>query len=543
MRRPTLTTTIRLNRAFVLLAASCVPLMAVTSRATTIADWTFETTPPASSGPITADSGVNAGTAQATGSHVGVATYSSPAGNGSAHSFSSNNWAVGDYYQFEASTATYSNIEFVWDQASSNTGPGQFQLQYSTDGTSFTNFGSAYTVLANAAPNPVWNSSTSSSGYTTTDNLSSITGLNNAAEVYFRLVDTLTTSASGGTVGSSGTDRVDNVIIETAPSSAVLGLSVSTSAANDNFLKGAPASDFSGTATVTNSGPVAGDYSATSPDGSLSLTGVGTSVPATSLQTFGYGLSTTPTAYGAYTGHLTVTPSGTSNDTPLTAAITYYVGDADADNSNSTTTFGEFTFVADIPGGGGSFAGLSSRVTSVSGTGGAGTLNSEAIIRAGSNNSGGTETVKEDWRTRTQTELAGALLDSDVLKMSGIPIGTVYVLQISYDPKNTSPFQGIAQYVSGNWVSAVNENYSGGTDFVGSVAWNSSDNVLGEYGFDPSSDVAWAVLDHSGTFAVSTASVPEPASASLLAIGSLTLLRRSRRSVRATKPRREAFHR
>jgi len=542
MRRPTLTTTIRLNRAFVFLAASCVPLMAVTARATTIADWTFETTPPASSGPITADSGVNAGTAQATGSHVGTSTYSSPAGNGSAHSYSSTNWAVGDYYQFEASTTSYSNIEFMWDQTSSNTGPGQFQLEYSTDGTSFTNFGSAYTVLANAAPNPVWNTSTTSTGYTTTDNLSSISALNNASTVYFRLVDHSTTSANGGTVGSAGTDRVDNVIIETVPSLALLGLSVSTGALNDNLLKGAPASDFTGTATVTNTGPVAGNYSASSPDASLTLTGVGSSVAANSSATFGYGLSTIPTAYGDYTGNLTVTPSGTSNDAALTTAITYYVGNPAADNSNSATTFGPYTYIAHIASGG-SFAGLSSKVSFVSGTGGAGALDSEAIIRYGSNNSAGTETLGEDWRTRTQTELTAGLVDSDVLKLTGIPIGTLYVLQISYDPNNTSPYQGIAQYISGNWVNAAAENYSGGTDDVGSVAWNSSYETLGDYGFDPSSHVAWTVLDHGGTFAVSTSSVPEPAPASLLAIGSLTLLRRSRRSVRATKPGREAFHR
>ena len=334
-----------------------------------IAEWTFESSPPANSGPIVADLGTNAATAQASGSHVGAAIYSSPAGNGSSHSFSSTVWAIGDYYQFTASTTGLSNIELIYDQASSNTGPGQFQLQYSTDGSLFTNYGTPYAVQANAAPNPVWNSSTQSPGYTSTVDLSSISAMNNAPTVYFRLVDNSNNSASGGTVGASGGDRVDNVIIQVVPNVASLSLAVSTNTINDGLLKGAPASDFTGTATINNSGPVSGNYSAISPDGSLSLTGVGSSVPGNSSGTFNYGLSSTPTTYGTFVGNLKVTPSGTANDTPQSAVVQFFVGNADADNSNNASIFGPFTYTANVPSGG-SFAGLSSRVTAVAGTGG-----------------------------------------------------------------------------------------------------------------------------------------------------------------------------
>ena len=180
-----------------------------TAKAQTIARWTFETSQPATAGPFAPETG----TGLALGSHAGAATYSSPAGNGSAHSFSANTWAVGDYFQFQASTIGYSGIKLSWDQTSSNTGPGKETLQYSTDGTTFTQVGSELTILANATPNPVWNATTASPIYNFSFDLSSISVLNNSPAVYFRLVDSSTTSANGTTVAVTGTDRVDNFII------------------------------------------------------------------------------------------------------------------------------------------------------------------------------------------------------------------------------------------------------------------------------------------------------------------------------------------
>jgi hypothetical protein len=148
----------------------------------------------------------------AMGSHAGTTTYSAPAGNGSSHSFSSTNWLNGDYYQFSLSTAGFANLSLSFDQTSSNAGPKNFELAYSTNGTTFTDFAS-YTVLPNGAPNPPWNGTTSSALYTFTENLSSLTALNNQSEVIFRLIDVGTTSANGGTVATAGTDRVDNFMV------------------------------------------------------------------------------------------------------------------------------------------------------------------------------------------------------------------------------------------------------------------------------------------------------------------------------------------
>ena len=135
-------------------------VISLSANAQTIAQWTFETSVPLTAGPITPETG----TGSASGSHAsGVTVYSSPSGNGSTHSYSANTWAINDYWQFSSATAGYSGIQLDWDETSSGTGPRDFVLSYSTDGSTFTPFGSPYTVLANAAPNPLWNTSTASS--------------------------------------------------------------------------------------------------------------------------------------------------------------------------------------------------------------------------------------------------------------------------------------------------------------------------------------------------------------------------------------------
>ena len=65
----------------------------------------------------------------------------------------------------------------------------------------FTTIAASYTVLANAAPNPTWTSSTYNSQYLFYYDLSAVTALNNANNVYFRLTDASTTSANGDPAG------------------------------------------------------------------------------------------------------------------------------------------------------------------------------------------------------------------------------------------------------------------------------------------------------------------------------------------------------
>jgi PEP-CTERM motif len=181
--------------------------------ADTLAQWTFETSVPTTAGPLVPE----VGSGSALGFHAGATTYSNPVGNGSNESFSSNNWQVGDYYQFSFSTLGFTGLTLSFDQTSSGTGPRDFTVAYSTDGSAFTSFQS-YVVLANAAPNPTWSATTVNSIYTLNVDLSGLAALDNQANVVIRLVDASTVSAGGGTVASGGTGRIDNF---TAMASAV----------------------------------------------------------------------------------------------------------------------------------------------------------------------------------------------------------------------------------------------------------------------------------------------------------------------------------
>jgi hypothetical protein len=174
---------------------------------TTLAEWTFETSIPATAGPHAAEGGVFAGASFASGVHTDPGTvYSNPAGNGSPESFSSNFWAIGDYYQFSTSTLGYESITFSFDQTRSSTGPGTFDLLWSTDGVTFGTLLDDYTVLNNAAPPGAWNATTRFLEYGFGP-LALPGGAANQAAVVFRLVNTVTPG------GTAGTNRVDNIVV------------------------------------------------------------------------------------------------------------------------------------------------------------------------------------------------------------------------------------------------------------------------------------------------------------------------------------------
>lgn len=189
------------------------------SSATILADWTFETSQPTTSGSFAAETGLFSSTSLASGSHAGSASYSSPAGARSSHSFNANTWASGDYFQFTTSTLGYEDIGVSFKATSSSTGPKDFQLAYSTDGSAFNNF-DAYVVAVNGSPNTSWSSGMSAAAaavYLVTFDLSSISGLNDQGLVYLRLINDGTNSEKGGTVAGSGTSRVDDFIITASP--------------------------------------------------------------------------------------------------------------------------------------------------------------------------------------------------------------------------------------------------------------------------------------------------------------------------------------
>jgi PEP-CTERM motif len=205
----------------------------VTAKADNIATWTFETS--ASTNNIIgaglnvsgAQSGVDAdvGTGTASSSHAqATSVWSIPAGNGSSHSWSVNSNSVGDYLQFQVSTTDFQDIQVSYDQNGSSTGPDTYYFAYSTDGSSFTQFGADYNLTSGIT----WSAGTADQPTQLSFDLSGVTALDDSGTVYFRIVDDGTTSINGGTVGAAGTDRVDNFTVNAnpvpEPSTLALGL-------------------------------------------------------------------------------------------------------------------------------------------------------------------------------------------------------------------------------------------------------------------------------------------------------------------------------
>jgi hypothetical protein len=204
-----------LTAGFLVLAAGICE-----SQASIMAQWTFESSQPAasgsSSGNFAAENGIYSSTSLASGFHAASSTYSSPPGDRSANSFSSTAWAMGDYYQFTSSTLGYNNVNVSFEAASSSTGPKDFQLSYSTDGTTFI-LATTYSVLVNGSPNTAWSASMSAASAAVYDFSFNLSALNTQNNIYIRLIDNSTTSAGGGTVGTSGTSRVDDFTISASP--------------------------------------------------------------------------------------------------------------------------------------------------------------------------------------------------------------------------------------------------------------------------------------------------------------------------------------
>jgi hypothetical protein len=198
-----------------------VLLCAAAAEAQPIVQWTFEVSHPFGGGGgnwltnVAAEVGVGTASAFHSAGNRGAI---SPFGNGSAHSLSTSNWAAGDFYQFWLSTSGYSNLNVSFDVTSSSAAPGRDYLEYSTDGgANFTVVGGTNTILINGSPNPAWNSTTYNPVYTSSYDLSSISALNNASSVHFRVVDLSTISASGGTVNPGAPELIDNFTVSVVP--------------------------------------------------------------------------------------------------------------------------------------------------------------------------------------------------------------------------------------------------------------------------------------------------------------------------------------
>jgi hypothetical protein len=187
------------------------------ANADTIATWNFEVNTPADLSNSSTIGSINAdiGSGVASGFHASATTdWTTPSGNGSINSLSANEWAIGDYIQFNVSTLGFQGVSISWEQTSSGTGPGEFKLSYRVGAGSFVDV-QDYVVLPNSATAPglgFWNTATPISGYGYSVNLAAFTALDNAASVDFRfVVRTNNDSTPPGTFALAGTSRFDNV--------------------------------------------------------------------------------------------------------------------------------------------------------------------------------------------------------------------------------------------------------------------------------------------------------------------------------------------
>jgi len=207
---------------FSLVAVVAATAVATSASAALVAGWTITTAFPTGTGNVPTGVNYTVGAAneglQTTGSELrsvhalAAATYTSPAGNGSLYSFSSNNWSTGDYYEARLSTLGYSDISISWDQARSSTGPATFELVMSTDGgTNFTTLLASYTVLQSGgggAPG-TWTTATATYNSIYSSNQAAAAA-DNQADVIFRFRSLATTAAAGS-------NRIDNVMIYSGP--------------------------------------------------------------------------------------------------------------------------------------------------------------------------------------------------------------------------------------------------------------------------------------------------------------------------------------
>ena len=197
----------------------------MSASAAVIASWSMPTAVPAATTGTSynygaANSGeLTSGTMLSSAHAVAATTYSSPTGNGSTYSLSSNNWTIGDYYQVSVSTIGYSGVSISWDQTRSSTGPATFDAVMSVDGgANWTTILAGYSVIQAglAGTNTTsWNSTTSQAAFT----LTAVAGAaaDEQANVLFRLRSTVMTV-------SPGTNRIDNFIVSTVPAPGAIAL-------------------------------------------------------------------------------------------------------------------------------------------------------------------------------------------------------------------------------------------------------------------------------------------------------------------------------
>jgi len=181
----------------------------VTAAQETIAQWIFKDA--GSNGVFPATGGVyqTSSTIRDVGTNTNAYTYEP-----SENSVRNQGWHNGTgtkYWLATLSTKGYDNIFLSSQQTSSSTGPKNFKVQYSINQQQWTDIPGGQLVLAQ-------NNFNCSNNSCKLINIPLPAGANNQDVLYIRWVVNSTTSVSGGTVSSSGSSRIKDVVITGTPS-------------------------------------------------------------------------------------------------------------------------------------------------------------------------------------------------------------------------------------------------------------------------------------------------------------------------------------
>lgn len=165
----------------------------------TVVGWDFEDSNQ------TSDSGINANNNRLiTTNSTGTIVYNVAGGNTSAAAISNSDWNGGadsKFWQISFATTGMSNLKLSSAQRSSNTGPRDFKVQYSLDGSSWNDVSLASITVANNWTTGVLN------------NVALPSACNNQALVYLRWIMTSNTSVNLGSVANTGTNSIDDIVI------------------------------------------------------------------------------------------------------------------------------------------------------------------------------------------------------------------------------------------------------------------------------------------------------------------------------------------
>ena len=170
-----------------------------TQSQTTIVGWDFENKDPV------VDAGIAANlTREITTNSTGTVGY--PAQSYSPGFYSTNNtqWNNGQdqkYWQINLSTLGYGHLKLSSHQQSSNSGPRDFKLQFSHDGSSWSNLGIEILVMNDTI-------------FGVLDCVSLPSSCDNQPTLYIRWLMTTNTPVSGKTINIGGTSRIDDILVQ-----------------------------------------------------------------------------------------------------------------------------------------------------------------------------------------------------------------------------------------------------------------------------------------------------------------------------------------